>query len=42
MMATTMKRYLIIVLLDIQNTLGKPLNEEESKSYLEEVYGGTR
>lgn len=37
-----MKRYLIIVVFDVESTLGKPVNEEDSRKYLEDVYGGTR
>ena len=42
MMATTMKRYIVMALFDFQNTFGTMLTTNECKNHLEEIYGGIR
>jgi protein HIRA/HIR1 len=42
MMATTMRRYIIIVVFDDEETLGVPLSAEAHTRHLDEVYGGAK
>lgn len=40
MMATTMRRYLIMVVFDGSEVLGVPLTNEERSNHIKDVYGG--